>query len=899
YGRDIEHLARLIEAEHAFRYNTVGRRGSNAAGAPYYKRRSSVVSDVADIAEDPYEPLEVCLLYDVGTVPLKFREKIGDVLNMDDVVNVLNAADVRSQGGQVCPQVPAGQFSYQVHRGDRRTSQLLEPVRDGEPLRTDGGGGDSGAAGAGDGEEPDANAGPARRPQPPHDPCLAVLRNLVGLEIFQEFCTRDFSVENLLLWLDVEMFTSLKDPATFLTHARYIYLTYLAESAPLQVNLREDVIRDVPWPLQSGWLVDRAMFDEPNLEVMQSAVEMADNSTKWVSQSFAKAPGGVKEQFLKRAMNLFFPRSRPVEGYFEDSNRLTTAQKLTTIQKEKKLAKFFGAKPSSELLAGQHLHGTGPQGEPLPGDSLFGLPDAGVVTPVSATAEESDLWSKKKRMEKLEGFFGDRLGTNQLADQKLYTPYDSAACAGQPQPPPPPPPPPTQTRLGGAVSTILRRASDTSMSSADEPAGAMNANDLSADERRVLAKRSKKLRGILGEPLRESVVATAITMLAKTAQSAEDLTSSSIAESDAGVPSAAREDGGPSAGAAEAEREAGSGGGGVLADSPVSPGGPLSAGLPGGEAAAAGPFGGGPTVARDSKEYRRKKLEKLVAFLGEQVPEESLLGWPVVSASYPPSQQQQQLQQQPGPADRSPRESRFKQAMSPTTKKVILKRSNKLERMLGQRLPPELLAKSDTSQLARESIASLTSIVQDPDSLLELMGCMTDFDAGGDGAGGGAGAGPPFGEGGGAGGDPAAVRMARIRKLKKLQRFFGSNFDPVAHVEAVILDDLEKSIDDEISSGKDLRDLKQQVGQLRQELRKAGSSLSFPEIGEEAEAHRHHHHDHAAGRQALLAPSPSDEYAAPPPPTPPWATPRLRPLGSSPLRPPAVAAREGPAASAP
>ncbi|KAG5463817.1 MAG: hypothetical protein BJ554DRAFT_3378 [Olpidium bornovanus] len=76
-------------------------------------------------------------------------------------------------------------------------------------------------------------------------------------------------------------------------------------------------------------------------------------------------------------------------------------------------------------------------------------------------------------------------------------------------------------------------------------------------------------------------------------------------------------------------------------------------------------------------------------------------------------------------------------------------------------------------------------------------------------------------------GEDASTTAAKVARLRKLQRFFGEDFDPVAQMEANVFGDLEKVIDDEICTGKDLRDLKRQVAHLRRELRKKTAMLSF------------------------------------------------------------------------
>lgn len=59
----------------------------------------------------------------------------------------------------------------------------------------------------------------------------------------QDFCTSEYALEDLLFWLDVETFRALaqsKD-ARRLEFAQRIYLHFLAEDAPLGLNLEQDV----------------------------------------------------------------------------------------------------------------------------------------------------------------------------------------------------------------------------------------------------------------------------------------------------------------------------------------------------------------------------------------------------------------------------------------------------------------------------------------------------------------------------------------------------------------------------------------------------------------------------------------------------------------------------------
>ncbi|KAG0334161.1 hypothetical protein BG000_008582 [Podila horticola] len=129
-----------------------------------------------------------------------------------------------------------------------------------------------------------------------------ILHNTIALDHFRQFCFQEYSIENLLFWLDVELFS--KPSTEFLEmdipeaksdemlslvntdrsgrfavkHARYIYLTYIDSNGPLQVNLSDETRTEIPWPIldyspsdsptsdtskeseHEGWPVDRRMF---------------------------------------------------------------------------------------------------------------------------------------------------------------------------------------------------------------------------------------------------------------------------------------------------------------------------------------------------------------------------------------------------------------------------------------------------------------------------------------------------------------------------------------------------------------------------------------------------------------------------------------------------------------
>jgi hypothetical protein len=93
------------------------------------------------------------------------------------------------------------------------------------------------------------------------DRLLSVLHNIISLQFFIEFCLCEFSVENILFWIEVEVFRTIRAPQDRQLFAEYIYLTYLSGAhAPLKLNVSDEIVMDIPWPV--GESPDPSLFDE-------------------------------------------------------------------------------------------------------------------------------------------------------------------------------------------------------------------------------------------------------------------------------------------------------------------------------------------------------------------------------------------------------------------------------------------------------------------------------------------------------------------------------------------------------------------------------------------------------------------------------------------------------------
>ncbi|KAI9332141.1 hypothetical protein DFJ73DRAFT_856033 [Zopfochytrium polystomum] len=326
----------------------------------------------------------------------------------------------------------------------------------------------------------------------------AMFRNKMYLQCFQEFCAHDRSVENLLYWLEVEILQSCP-PHLQLQYGQYVYYLYLAPSAPLRINVVGEVLDDATCPVE-GKRFDGIMFDEAQQHVYASlkghsftkfersrffagfmdqkeqndqnyrAAKMTRSFFEELQPSMelrlsllnsfgenSKAPFATEER--EKALNCLiqslFPDSKslPLKSYFATVERGAGADRRKRIQKEKKISKFFGERPSYDQLQGQQLR------------ILLTLPTSESSSEESLQQREStnpELVARRRRLEKLNGFFGQNLGNIELARGNN-------------------PAPPVRVETPEANYFSGTR------------------NDLDPEEKRRLAKQAKKLALLMGD----------------------------------------------------------------------------------------------------------------------------------------------------------------------------------------------------------------------------------------------------------------------------------------------------------------------------------------------------------------------------------------------------------------
>ncbi|CAG8595348.1 603_t:CDS:2, partial [Acaulospora morrowiae] len=546
----VERLARQIEAEYAFKFGGIEMVGQ-------------------------YEPLEVGLLYDVSMVALRFRDIIGDVLEHGDIVHVLNIYEdcypkevdesseiinfydfdkdlppIPSSDGVLLPtekrfslQITSYQDNLEQPKGIDLITHLGQTPSSTSVEKWDQRASRSSLA---------SITQIQNFVQASESRFQTVLSNTLSLHYFQKFAIRDFCVENLLFWLDVELFAAgvscdiednyFEQQQTAVIHARYIYLTYISANAPLQVNLSDEIRRETTWPIDDDAEVKRDMFDEaqeavyqlmkghtfirfeespewkeflkikendpeaykrhemteplekyfrPNMSLMLAVTMNLDNGSDQTPISYH-----YKEQTLHSMLSQYFPEtvldnkgkkitskykekaseSLSLSGYFNSENRMTNAQRMRRLKKERKLQWIFGAKVGrveDQIVV-------------LPKESLYGdlLEEDSKSTYSTLSANRKatkDAWNRKRKVDKLEAIFGKELRDSQTA-QNLFR-----------------------------NKTVIPPSPQKVPSDAYNNLHLQTVNELSKAEKRKLRKSTKKLQVMLGETLDEDTVRQALS----------------------------------------------------------------------------------------------------------------------------------------------------------------------------------------------------------------------------------------------------------------------------------------------------------------------------------------------------------------------------------------------------
>ncbi|KAJ2009341.1 hypothetical protein GGI04_000547, partial [Coemansia thaxteri] len=210
----------------------------------------TTVEDLAHAIEAAYNgnsastcPL-VCAALFRGDQPLLFGSRVRDVLRPGDTVVVYGSVDQQQQQQQQQGRVP--------HNANISMEMMFVPLT----TTMAGSGGNSALAAM-------SRVGELIALAPLKARFINVLIHPVLLRGFLEFCAlpSELALESLLFVLDVERFRHVQ-PSMARLLANYIFLSYIAPSAPLRINVSGQMSERIPWPFLPGWDYNPWVFDE-------------------------------------------------------------------------------------------------------------------------------------------------------------------------------------------------------------------------------------------------------------------------------------------------------------------------------------------------------------------------------------------------------------------------------------------------------------------------------------------------------------------------------------------------------------------------------------------------------------------------------------------------------------
>ncbi|KAJ3238708.1 hypothetical protein HDU81_007288 [Chytriomyces hyalinus] len=531
----IEYLTHQIEAEYVYKYAfPISEEGKDSTPI------------------EGFMPLEVGELTAMNSVVLKYEDVIGESLDPDLVVNVVNVFEINgvvaAEPSEESDVVSIGliDVAEEPERAVSKRGTVANPAFMAPPESTNS-------------ERHSAISSLSRRksnqsrrrsimsiftmaavkePVPNMDDALLfeMLRNLVGIEMLISFCLTDFTVENLLFWLDVQVFRSCPENLAS-QFGGYIYNMYLVSDAPVKVNVAGDLMYDINGAIVNQVGVDMTMFDDAQQHVY-SLLKMktltrfkksklyasfesyrAKNEELYKSKSFSgkfydglcfkkpptlgeDAPKAEKKQsgidddgayrdiVLERVVRRYARDCRFFDehGYYADPDQSSEIDRTQRKKMEKKLSKFFGERPGASDLDRQKymidclkkaVADTNAQAllSQFDQEASHGASDvsSSELPGVNADGSVNVAVLKKKKFEKLVDFFGEPLPRDErkFLNNDHMLQYPEKAALGK-------------YKSHPSLDALEAEAVDT-------------VNDLTPDEKRNMTKKARKIINVLGD----------------------------------------------------------------------------------------------------------------------------------------------------------------------------------------------------------------------------------------------------------------------------------------------------------------------------------------------------------------------------------------------------------------
>ncbi|KAJ3361003.1 hypothetical protein HDU91_004161 [Kappamyces sp. JEL0680] len=500
----IEYVARQIEAEASIRSiekspDLQDVQSGKVSFADVMTRNSSGVSKTIDVYQ----------LYDSGNLAIPFSSKVKDVLSFDDEIFPMTSAeeeifDTESSVEFLKSDISGSAF---VLNESMSSSQALD--RGNTIFSTT------------------------------DDRLLSVLHNTASLQFFNEFCLQEYSIENVLFWIEAEIYRSIVSAEARKSFARHLYLNYLKLGSPLCLNVDAEVRESVRAEIENepsenlfedvqgfiyilikqhaynrfeasdlfkrflaykqkdryGYTQGKTQWNYDALVAklgpdyradMELFVHVLENPS---SDDAAKVlrditPGQIpalesplfRQTVLLKRLSHYFTDQRGIadKQYFDNDGRRAWASRHRQVQKQKRLTKFFGIRPTSDQMQQQSIPGR---------PSVFSdLGEEYAINIISEIFPEAPEIDKRKKAEKLAEFFGDQLPGRHMKKQNIITGT------------------PSETSDSVVHSEVYGEENNEF-----ELLGTVN--ELTPAEKLILTKRAKKLLGLLGHDVDSKVMA--------------------------------------------------------------------------------------------------------------------------------------------------------------------------------------------------------------------------------------------------------------------------------------------------------------------------------------------------------------------------------------------------------
>ncbi|TPX35916.1 hypothetical protein SmJEL517_g01780 [Synchytrium microbalum] len=261
----------------------------------------------------------------------------------------------------------------------------------------------------------------------------SLLYSRIGLDFLREFCTCEFSLEPLLFWMDCEVYQS-SDPSVRRILAKYIYLTYIEPTAPLLVNLANEVRRKLQWDVicSPSESLDITVFDEAQEDaycMLRGYQYLRFESSPYMQSYINKRERDLTEYTKGQIKDSYAQTFQPDMNFIRLAcASLEDPDSATSFEAIRKLAKgrtdiTISSKSFKEIVLSQIIS-----------QYFVGLRANAAAAYFSDTARLT--WGLKERKlakaDKLSKFFGQRLTNYELQEQavgRVHDPADDVASS--------------------------------------------------------------------------------------------------------------------------------------------------------------------------------------------------------------------------------------------------------------------------------------------------------------------------------------------------------------------------------------------------------------------------------------------------------------------------------------